>query len=161
VEAPWTVALAAPIGRTEPATSRPGGRHEACKTIRAEHHPETAATSAAHGIEQVDDGGGGLADHFGECNGRNRPLAGYNGAVEITVLLFASIADKAGVRRVSLPFEAGDTVATVRDRLVDRYPQIRPTLPTLLYALNEEYVKEWEPVSGGSTLALIPPVSGG
>ena len=77
------------------------------------------------------------------------------------MLLFASIADKAGVRRISLPCEAGDTVATVRDRLVERYPQIRPSVPTLLYALNEEYVKEWEPVPGGATLALIPPVSGG
>ena len=81
--------------------------------------------------------------------------------MEVTVLLFASIADKAGVRRVLLPAETGDTVASVRDRLVERYPQIRPALPTLLYALNEEYVKEWEPVPGGATLALIPPVSGG
>ncbi len=79
----------------------------------------------------------------------------------MTVLLFASIADKAGVRRISVPAEDGDTVARIRDRIVERYPQIRPALPTLLYALNEEYVKEWEPVAPGSTLALIPPVSGG
>ena len=77
------------------------------------------------------------------------------------MLLFASIADKAGVRRVTLPSEAGDTVAAIRDRLVERYPQIRPAVPTLLYALNEEYVKEWEPVPPGATVALIPPVSGG
>lgn len=81
--------------------------------------------------------------------------------MEVTVLLFASIAEKAGTRRLTVPIEAGDTVASVRDRLVDRFPQIAPAIPTLLYALNEEYVKEWEPVPAGSTLALIPPVSGG
>lgn len=81
--------------------------------------------------------------------------------MEITILLFASIAEKAGTRRLSLPLEPGDTVATVRDRLVERFPQLAQSIPTLLYALNEEYVKDWEPVTPGSTLALIPPVSGG
>ena len=89
-------------------------------------------------------------------------LAGcHNGVVEVTVLLFASVAEKAGTRRVTVAVEHGDTVARVRDRVVDRFPQLESSLPTLLYALNEEYVKEWEPVTAGSTLALIPPVSGG
>jgi molybdopterin synthase catalytic subunit len=81
--------------------------------------------------------------------------------MEVTVLLFASVAQKAGVRRVTVPLEAGDTVARVRDRVVDRFPQLASSLPTLLYALDEEYVRESEPVGAGATLALIPPVSGG
>ena len=81
--------------------------------------------------------------------------------MDITILLFASIAEKAGTRRLSLPVEPDDTVANVRDRLLERFPQLAQSIPTLLYALNEEYVKEWEPVSPGATLALIPPVSGG
>jgi molybdopterin converting factor subunit 1 len=81
--------------------------------------------------------------------------------VEVTVLLFASIAEKAGTRRLTVEAEPGDTVARVRDLVVDRFPQLEGALPTLLYALNEEYVKEWEPVQPGATLALIPPVSGG
>lgn len=81
--------------------------------------------------------------------------------MEVTVLLFASIAEKAGTRRLTLPLEDGDTVAQVRDRLVERFPQLAESIPTLLYALNEEYVKEWAAVPPGSTLALIPPVSGG
>ena len=76
-------------------------------------------------------------------------------------MLFASIADKAGVRRLQLPARDGDTVASIRDQVMERFPQLLPALPTLLYALNEEYVKEWEPVTSGATLALIPPVSGG
>ena len=31
----------------------------------------------------------------------------------------------------------------------------------MLYALNEEYVRESEPVPAGATVAFIPPVSGG
>jgi molybdopterin converting factor subunit 1 len=79
----------------------------------------------------------------------------------ITVLLFASIAEKAGKRRLEIPFAAGDTVATVRDRLLEAMPQLSPFVPNLMYALDEEYVRESAPICEGSTLALIPPVSGG
>jgi len=81
--------------------------------------------------------------------------------VEVTVLFFASVAQKAGVRSLSLPLEPGDTVARIRDRVVARFPQLESSLPTLLYALNEEYVRESAEVPAGATLALIPPVSGG
>jgi molybdopterin converting factor subunit 1 len=79
----------------------------------------------------------------------------------VTILLFASIAERAGTRRLELPLSPGDTVASVRDRLIGTYPQLGAFVPTLLYALNEEYVRESEPVPAGATLALIPPVSGG
>jgi molybdopterin synthase catalytic subunit len=82
-------------------------------------------------------------------------------SVQVTVLLFASIAEKAGVRKVEVPLEPGDTVATVRERFLLRFPQLRPFVPTLMYALDEEYVREGAPVAAGATLALIPPVSGG
>jgi molybdopterin converting factor subunit 1 len=81
--------------------------------------------------------------------------------VHVTVLLFASIAEKAGIRRLELPLEPGDTVATVRERFLVQFPDLRPFVPTLMYALDEEYVREGAPVQGGATLALIPPVSGG
>ena len=81
--------------------------------------------------------------------------------MEITVLLFASVAEKPGTRKLTMPSEPGDTVERVRDRLLGRFPELASSVPTLLYALNEEYAKEWEPVPPGSTLALIPPVSGG
>jgi molybdopterin converting factor subunit 1 len=81
--------------------------------------------------------------------------------MEVTVLLFASLAEKAGWRKRAIEVREGDTVATVRDRLVEEHPQLRPAVPSLLYALNEEYAREWDPVPAGATLAFIPPVSGG
>ena len=81
--------------------------------------------------------------------------------MEITVLLFASVADRLGARRLSLEVPEGATVATARDLLSGRFPQIEPFLPNLLYALDEEYVRVTQPLTHGATLALIPPVSGG
>ncbi len=82
-------------------------------------------------------------------------------AMTITVLLFASLADAVGTRELTVAHEAGDTVASVRDRLIVAHPQIAEFTPTLLYAVDEEYAEEDAPVPAGSTLALIPPVSGG
>lgn len=81
--------------------------------------------------------------------------------MSITVLLFASIAERAGCRKVLLDSIPGDTVATVRERLFADHPQLRPFASTLMYALDEEYVREHAAVADGSTLAFIPPVSGG
>lgn len=81
--------------------------------------------------------------------------------MEITVLFFASVADRLGTRRLSLEIPEGATVATARDLLSERFPQIEPFLPNLLYALDEEYVRVTQPLTHGATLALIPPVSGG
>jgi len=77
------------------------------------------------------------------------------------VLLFASVADRAGTRRVDLPYAEGDTVGSIRDRLLERFPQLAPAVPTLMYAVDEEYARESDPVPAGATLAMIPPVSGG
>lgn len=79
----------------------------------------------------------------------------------VTVLLFASIAEAAGSRSLCLDAAPGDTVADVRDRLIARLPELARFVPTLLYAVDEVYAKPTEPVPDGSTLALIPPVSGG
>jgi len=81
--------------------------------------------------------------------------------VNVTVLLFASLADRVGKRKLELPYEDGDTVGSVRDRLVAAYPVVAAFVPSLMYALNEEYVRANDPVAPGATLALIPPVSGG
>ncbi len=86
---------------------------------------------------------------------------GYNWGVTVTILLFASVADAAGQRRLELQSAPGDTVETVCDRLMAAHPQIARFRPSLLFALDEEYVKPSAPVPAGATLALIPPVSGG
>lgn len=92
---------------------------------------------------------------------RSRSLLQYNRGVVVTVRLFASVADAAGCRRLEIPLLGGETVADVRARLVEQYPQLARFVPALLYAIDEEYVTESAIVPDGATLALIPPVSGG
>lgn len=77
------------------------------------------------------------------------------------MLFFASIAEAAGTRRLEVPFMPGDTVGTVRDRLVAEQPALAPFIPNLMYAVDEEYARADQLLAPGATLALIPPVSGG
>jgi molybdopterin converting factor subunit 1 len=81
--------------------------------------------------------------------------------VTVTVLLFAGIAEKAGWRKRSVDVAPGETIAQVRDRIIADWPTLAPYVPNLLYALDESYARENDLVRDGSTLALIPPVSGG
>lgn len=79
----------------------------------------------------------------------------------ITVLLFASIADALGTRKLQFGVRPGDTVGDVRDRLTAEYPKLKPFVENLMFAVDEEYARPETPVPEGATLALIPPVSGG
>jgi molybdopterin converting factor subunit 1 len=85
----------------------------------------------------------------------------YTLTMTVTVLLFASVAEALGTRRLEIEVGPGDRVADVRDRVAEAYPAIERFLPNLLYALNEDYAELSDEVPGGATLAFIPPVSGG
>ncbi len=81
--------------------------------------------------------------------------------MSVTILLFASVAEAVGKRRIEMPTGEGVRVGDIRDALVREYPVLQGYLPNLLFALNEEYADETAIVNPGATLALIPPVSGG
>lgn len=83
------------------------------------------------------------------------------GGMQVRVLLFASLAEKVGCRQLEMPLEGGDTVGSIRDRLVAKYPVLKGYVPSMMYALDEEYVRPHDAVGPGAILALIPPVSGG
>lgn len=85
----------------------------------------------------------------------------YNGRMAVTVLLFAAMAERAGVRTLVVGSAPGDTVAAIRDRVVEARPELAAFTPTLLFAVGEEYAHEGDAVPDGATVAFIPPVSGG
>ena len=85
----------------------------------------------------------------------------YNRDMTVTILLFASVAEAMGLRKLIVPLEPTDTVREILDRLVADYPVLARFVPNLLFALDEEYVRPSAHVGSGTTLALIPPVSGG
>ncbi len=83
--------------------------------------------------------------------------------MQITVRLFAGLREAAGAERLTETFE-GDhvTVDDLRTRLDERYERLRPHLPRVAIAVNEEYVIDsGETLKDGDTVALIPPISGG
>lgn len=79
----------------------------------------------------------------------------------VNVRLYAGLRDAVGARDICLELADGATIGELRDTLGARYPLVRPFLPTLVYAVDEEYVPVEHPLRDGDHVALIPPVSGG
>jgi molybdopterin converting factor small subunit len=81
--------------------------------------------------------------------------------IEVDVLMLGPLSEiaKAPRARISIP-DATD-VATLLERVGDRYPALRARLPSLAVAVNLEYVARTCVLHAGDEVALIPPVSGG
>lgn len=75
----------------------------------------------------------------------------------INVLAFGSIADTIGNK--SFIMEEIDSTETLQKILEDKYPSLR----TLQYAIavNEEIIQIPVPLENNSTVAILPPFSGG
>jgi molybdopterin converting factor subunit 1 len=82
-------------------------------------------------------------------------------AGEITVRLFARLAQLAGTREVQLDIGEGLTAGDAYRLLVQRDGALAGFEASLAYAVNREYVSADAMLTAGDELALIPPVSGG
>ncbi len=81
--------------------------------------------------------------------------------MRITLRLFATLRDRAGVGQAEIELAEGAKVVDLLDVLATRYPAIKPALATTLVAVNEEYALPENVLTNGDTVALFPPVSGG
>jgi molybdopterin synthase sulfur carrier subunit len=79
----------------------------------------------------------------------------------VNVRMFAGLKDLVGSRDIDMTLPTGATVGDLRQQLADAYPIVRPFLPTLVCAVDEEYVPSDHVLRDGDLVALIPPVSGG
>jgi len=81
-------------------------------------------------------------------------------SMTITVLLFASYAEKLGASSIPLELGQGATVGDVLTSL-QRLPGASrlPTEP--LIAVNERYARRDQVLAAGDEVAIIPPVAGG
>ena len=81
-------------------------------------------------------------------------------AMTVTVLLFASYAEKLGASSIPLELAHGATVGDVLTSL-QRLPNASrlPTEP--LVAVNERYARRDHVLVAGDEVAIIPPVAGG
>jgi molybdopterin converting factor subunit 1 len=81
--------------------------------------------------------------------------------VRVSVRLFATLREEAGIDRVDLDLDGGATADDAWRDLVARYPKLASRRASLTAAVNRRYARFDEPLSTGDELAFIPPVSGG
>ncbi len=79
----------------------------------------------------------------------------------LAVKLFARARDLAGSPIVELPWSDGETVAALKQRLTEQYPDLKPLAPRLLVAVNNNYADDDCVVKTTDEVACFPPVSGG
>ena len=75
----------------------------------------------------------------------------------VTVLYFAAARERAGTAQETVEWSGGP----VRQLLAAAHPELRPLLPHLRVAVNQEFTSLDAPVPEGAEVALVPPVAGG
>jgi molybdopterin synthase catalytic subunit len=82
--------------------------------------------------------------------------------MRVTVLLFATLKDRAGRGQVALDLPgATSTVDAVRQALAAGFPAVAPALGSAVSAVNQEFARPEDTVADGDEVAFFPPVSGG
>ncbi len=81
--------------------------------------------------------------------------------MQVTVRLFAALAEAAGQRSLSLDVESGADAGAVKRMMIERFPGAVGLCKRSAIAVNAEYADEDRPLADGDEVALIPPVSGG
>jgi molybdopterin converting factor small subunit len=78
----------------------------------------------------------------------------------IRVLFFGPVAERAGVRRVELPFRAGISWQDIREELRPRYPEAF-ALANLVAVDGERALDAGPPLADGAEVVFMSPFSGG
>lgn len=84
--------------------------------------------------------------------------------MNVNILLFATLKDIAGKRSLTLTLDKSNdapTINTVKNKLIEQYPEIETRLNSAIASVNEEYAFNETPVNENDTVAFFPPVSGG
>jgi molybdopterin converting factor subunit 1 len=81
--------------------------------------------------------------------------------MELSIKLFATLKDRAGMNRIEVAVDEPATVESVLDVVSAEYPALAIALPSSLVAVNRAFADPQTPVNPGDEVALFPPVSGG
>jgi molybdopterin synthase catalytic subunit len=80
---------------------------------------------------------------------------------KVSVLFFASLKDRAGIKNTILEVPDGTRVAELKTILGEQYPDLKPALGSALISINREYAFETDLIPSGAEIGIFPPVSGG
>ena len=80
----------------------------------------------------------------------------------IKVRFFAAAREHTGVSTIDIPVKRSTCLGQLRTIISNQYPEIKPLLPYLRWAVNTHFSTDDELVlNSGDEVALIPPISGG
>ena len=80
---------------------------------------------------------------------------------QITILFFATLRDKAGMRMIRLEVAPDISLENLKVIIVDTYPTLKGLLEHSLASINHEYKFDDDRIPDGAEIAFFPPVSGG
>ncbi|HZG15394.1 MAG TPA: molybdopterin converting factor subunit 1 [Candidatus Bathyarchaeia archaeon] len=81
--------------------------------------------------------------------------------MQIKVLLFAALAERANNRELSIELPESSTVEDLLERIGCLHPELSSLLPSCFVSLNQEYASGEQVIQTGDEVAILPPVSGG
>jgi molybdopterin synthase catalytic subunit len=82
--------------------------------------------------------------------------------MNVKVLLFATLKDRAGTNRLSLELPTQQaSLDELKSAVSHAWPALAESLPSAVAAINQEFAFESDPVHDGDEVAFFPPVSGG
>jgi molybdopterin converting factor subunit 1 len=81
--------------------------------------------------------------------------------MQITLLFFATLKDRAGIGRDKVELAEGTNVGELKRLLAERYPGLGAALASALVSINHEFAFDNDLLTENAEVALFPPVSGG
>ena len=79
----------------------------------------------------------------------------------IKILFFATLRERAREKSIELDIPVETTVQSLKDLLVQRYPDLQGTMDAVVVSVNREFAFDEALIPAGAEVALFPPVSGG
>ncbi|MEJ2348454.1 MAG: molybdenum cofactor biosynthesis protein MoaE [Anaerolineales bacterium] len=80
---------------------------------------------------------------------------------QVKVLFFATLKDRAGTKQTDMELSDRADVRELKVLLKERYPDLAPSLESVLVSVNREYAFDDDVIPKEAEVALFPPVSGG
>lgn len=81
--------------------------------------------------------------------------------IQVRLLFFATLKERAGVSEVTFDLPEGCQVSRLKQVLGERYPALQEALPSALVSVNREFAFDQDSIPDGAEIAIFPPVSGG
>ena len=79
----------------------------------------------------------------------------------LRIRLFATLKDRVGAGAIAVSVPLPASVEAVLAAVVEAYPVLEASLPTVVVAVNKQFVRPDMMIKMGDEVALFPPVSGG